>query len=97
MRQRGLRSGETGHVERERLGPVGPHQPFEAQREVGLGEARADVGQERGERAIRDRTGRCDPLDLGRFLDRSVGLDPALDRNELDGGCRGRQTRPDSL
>ena len=37
-----------------------------------------------------------DPLDLGRFLDRAVRLDPALDRDQLDVGRRGREPAPRS-
>ena len=66
------------------------------QRELRLGDARPDLGQQRGERPVRDRAGRGDPLDLGRLLDRAVGLDPALDRDELDVRARPRRAAPRS-
>ena len=93
VRQRGLGPGQAGDVEGERLGAAGPDQPFEPEREVGLGGARLDLGEQRGQRPIGDGAGGGDALDLGRLLDRPVGLDPALDRHELD-VRRGRGEAP---
>ena len=86
MGQRSLRAGQARDVEGERLRAAGPDQPLEAQRELRLGHARTDLRQERGQGPVRYGTGRRDPFDLRRFLDRPVGLDPALDRDELDVG-----------
>ena len=94
MRQRGLRAGEARDVEGERLGATGPHQPLEPDREVVLGHARTDLGQERRERAVGDRTGRSDALELGRLLGGAIRLDPALDGDQLDVRGRGRQSLP---
>ena len=82
--QRRLRARQARDVEGERLGAAGPHQPLEPEREIRLRDARPDLRQQRRERPVRDRAGRGDPLELGRLLDRPVGLDPALDRDELD-------------
>ncbi len=90
MRQGRLRPGQAGDVERERLGPTRAHQPFEPERELRLGDARTDLRQERREGPIGDGTRRGDPFQFCGLLDRSIGLEPALDRHELDvrGGCR---------
>ena len=84
VRERRLGARQAGDVEGERLGPAGAHQPLQPQRQVGLGRVGPDLGQQRGERPVGDRAGGRDALDLGRFLDRPIGLEPALDRDELD-------------
>ena len=96
VRQRGLRARQAGHVEGERLGAAGPDQPLESERQVRLGDARPDLRQQRRERPVGDRAGRRDPLDLGRLLDGPVGLDPALDRDELDVRAPPRRAGPRS-
>ena len=97
MRQGRLRPGQAGHVEGQCLGAAGPHQPLEAQREVRFGDTGQDLGKQRGKGPIGDRAGRGDPLDLGRFLRRSVGLQPTLHRDELHSWCGGRQATPDCV
>ena len=94
MGQRSLRTGQARDVEGERLRAAGPHQPLETQRELRLGHARTDLGQERGQGPVGHGAGRRDPFDLRRFLDRPVGLDPALDRDELDVGGGRRERLP---
>ena len=97
VRQSRLRARQTCDLEGQRLGAVGPHQPLEAKRERGLGHAWPDLREQRGERPVGDRARRCDPLELRGLLRRPVGLDPALDRYQLDIGCGGRQLRPGRL
>ena len=59
VRQRRLRPGQAGDVERERLGATGPHQPLEAEREVRLGHAGPDLGEQRRQCPVGDRAGRA--------------------------------------
>ena len=94
VRQGRLRAGQAGDIERKRLRTIGPHRPFETQCQVGLGHAGRDVGQQPSQRAIGDGACSGDPLQFGRLLDRPVGLDPAVDRDQLDVGCRSRQLLP---
>ena len=65
--------------------------------EVALGHAGPDLRQQRRQRPVGDRAGGRDPLELGRLLDRPVGLDPALDRDELDVRRRRRQPAPERV
>ena len=53
-------------------------------------------GSSVGQRPVGDGAGGGDPLDLGRLLDRPVGLDPALDRDELDVRGGRREPPPDA-
>ena len=57
----------------------------------------SNLGKQRGKGPIGDRAGRGDPLDLGRFLRRSVGFHPALHRDELHIRCGGRETTPECV
>ena len=66
----------------------------EVQREIVLGGARHDPGQERRESTVGDRTGGRDALQLRRLLRGPVLLQPALDRDELHVRCRGLQPAP---
>ncbi len=67
------------------------------QRQVGFRHAGLDLGQQRGQRPVRHRTGRGDPLQLGRLLvARSASTQPSIG-HELDVGCRGRQPLPDRM
>ena len=84
MRQRGLRPGQAGDIEGERVGAVGPHAPLEPEGEIRLGRPRHDLRQQARQGAVRDGTRGGDALHFGRFLDRPVRLDPAFDRHELD-------------
>ena len=83
MRQGRLGPAQAGDVERQRLRAARPHPPLQVEGEGGLGDARTDRRQQAGERAVRHGTGRPDALDLVRLLDRTIGLQPALDRHEL--------------
>ena len=94
VRQRRLGAAQAGHVEGQRLRSAGPHPPLEVEGELGLGHARPDARQQPRQRPVGHGTRRGDALDLGRLLDRPVRLDPALDRDELDVGRRGRKTLP---
>ncbi len=94
MGQGRLRSGQAGDVEGERLRPASPDVPFERERERGFGDARGDLRQKRGERPVGDGTGGGDPLELGGLLRCPVGLDPALDRHEVDVRCGSREEPP---
>ncbi len=92
MRQRRLRSGETGDIEGEGFCPARPHQPLELQGERRLGHTRMDLGQQRRKRPVRDGTRRLDPLELGGLLHGTVRGDPAVDRHE----CHVRRGRLES-
>ena len=94
VRQGGLGPAEAGDVEGQSVGTAGPHQPLETHGELGLGAVRPDLREQRGERPVCDRTRRRDALQLGRLLDRSIRLDPAFDRHELDIGRRRREAVP---
>ena len=95
--QRRLRARQAGDIEGQRLGAAGPDQPLEAQRELGFGDARTDLRQQGRQRPVGDGAGGRDPFELGRFLDGTVGLQPALDRDQLRPRRRRREPGPGRL
>ena len=94
MRQRRLRAGQHGPGKGDGLGAAGAQAPFEPEGQVTLGDPGTDLGQQGGQGPVGHGAGRGDPLDLGRLLGRPVGLEPALDRHELDVRGRRRQALP---
>ena len=95
VRQRRLRTGQAGDVERQRLGAAGPDQPLQAKREVALGRrpARMSGSSVARARSATAQAAAIRSISAGSFVARSASIQPSIGTSSTS-GRRSREPVP---
>ena len=95
VRQRRLGTGQAGDVEGERLGAAGAHQPFEPQREVGLGRVRSGsrAAASASARSATAQAAAMRSISAGSLTARSASSQPSTGTSSTSGAAAARRSQ----